>query len=290
LQCRPFAWYLRRFKAVYEDAGIIPNEIFMIEVGESGKCLHFQGPAGTSGHGSEGVDLRRCDASDDRFFWHLGNRNARGECCSGLRAWNTDQCFAGEQGGGEKGITTICDLSGADRRQLWVLNADGQLKKGSNCLGPGSGSKPLKTSRCSTMQSPVFRKVSVVVPVETKLYRKSQEENPEMFKKLDAQFPSSLEATCQDCVFLVLEKGNRCLDDHASLPKEVSSCTPLRVTDGLVKTRDGTCLDNWSDNDIETWGFYDCHGGPTQQFKMGHEGLLCSVGNRECFRVQKAPG
>ena len=28
--CRPFAWYLKRFKAVYEDAGLIPPEIFMI--------------------------------------------------------------------------------------------------------------------------------------------------------------------------------------------------------------------------------------------------------------------
>ena len=28
--CRPFAWYLKRFKVVYEDAGLIPPEIFMI--------------------------------------------------------------------------------------------------------------------------------------------------------------------------------------------------------------------------------------------------------------------
>merc|ERR1712216_1076123 len=40
--CRPFAWYLRRFKAVYEDAGIIPKEIFMIKELRSGKCLRFQ--------------------------------------------------------------------------------------------------------------------------------------------------------------------------------------------------------------------------------------------------------
>merc|ERR1712093_906375 len=35
---RPFAWYIRRFKAVYEDAGLVPSEIFMIKEKESGKC------------------------------------------------------------------------------------------------------------------------------------------------------------------------------------------------------------------------------------------------------------
>jgi len=290
LKCRPFAWYLRRFKAVYEDAGIIPDEIFMIEAVEGGKCLYFQGPAGTSGAGSEGVLLKDCDASDDRFFWHLGNRNSRGECCSGLRAWNTDQCFAGDQGKGTKGITSVCDVSGADRRQSWSLSSEGHLKQGSLCLGPGSGSKPLASSPCRTFQSdkPTFRKLSVVVPLETKLYRKSQEENPDMFRKLNEQFPSRVEVACPDCVFLLLGKVNKCLDDDAVLTAELGSCATLRIMNGLVKTMDGKCLDNWSDNDIETWGFYNCHGGETQQFKMGDGGSLCSVDHRECFRIKKS--
>ena len=83
--CRPFAWYLKRFKVVYEDAGLIPPEIFMIREDaafasfgtpwnpekwscsfhaqhrtsqpeeQSGLCLRFMGGAGTSGSGSEGV-------------------------------------------------------------------------------------------------------------------------------------------------------------------------------------------------------------------------------------------
>merc|ERR1712118_474491 len=84
--CHPFAWYLRRFKVVYEDAGIIPHEIFMIKEVQSGKCLLFQGSAGTSGSGCEGVVFEACDATNPRFFWHLGNRNHKnGKCCSGLR-------------------------------------------------------------------------------------------------------------------------------------------------------------------------------------------------------------
>ena len=109
--CRPFAWYLKRFKAVYEDAGLIPardlhdsrgivdgyvggpggqramgpgghgarGPVFgmtsvlwtvLLKQGfrilglhhqeQSGMCLHFLGPAGTSGSGSEGVKLPGC--------------------------------------------------------------------------------------------------------------------------------------------------------------------------------------------------------------------------------------
>ena len=81
--CRPFAWYLKRFKVVYEDAGLIPPEIFMIREDaspcgrfdqrtsfaackrpvtcgqeQSGLCLRYMGGAGTSGSGSEGVRRR----------------------------------------------------------------------------------------------------------------------------------------------------------------------------------------------------------------------------------------
>ena len=39
--CRPFAWYLKRFKVVYEDAGLIPPEIFMIrEETVTCTCMH----------------------------------------------------------------------------------------------------------------------------------------------------------------------------------------------------------------------------------------------------------
>merc|ERR1711979_104968 len=82
--CHPFAWYLRRFKVVYEDAGLIPPSIFMIKEEQSGKCFFYQGQAGTSGFGKEGVVLADCDPGNHRFFWHLGNRRVKdGKCCSG---------------------------------------------------------------------------------------------------------------------------------------------------------------------------------------------------------------
>merc|ERR1719282_1513618 len=46
--CRSFAWFLKRFRDIYEDGGILPPEVFMLREEKSGKCLHFQGYAGTS--------------------------------------------------------------------------------------------------------------------------------------------------------------------------------------------------------------------------------------------------
>merc|ERR1712070_784916 len=120
--CRPFAWYLRRFKAVYEDAGILPKDIFMIKEDTSGKCLLFQGQAGTSGSGREGIVLAPCNAGNHRYYWHPGNRSPKtGKCCSGLRAWNTEQCLEGAQSGGMKAVTGICEIGGRNSGQFWRL-------------------------------------------------------------------------------------------------------------------------------------------------------------------------
>ena len=51
--CRPFAWYLKRFKAVYEDAGLIPAEIFMIRE----ELLMGRGPGGQGARGPGGQCL-----------------------------------------------------------------------------------------------------------------------------------------------------------------------------------------------------------------------------------------
>merc|ERR1719157_266800 len=110
----------------------------MIKEEKSGKCMLYQGQAGKSGSGAEGVVLSACDKNNHRMFWHLGNRNPHTHgCCSGLRAWNTDQCFQGVQPGG-KGITGICELSGDNTAQKWSLH-NGMLKRGNGnkCIGPG---------------------------------------------------------------------------------------------------------------------------------------------------------
>eukprot|EP00928_Gymnodinium_smaydae_P032099 TRINITY_DN23339_c0_g1_i1.p1 TRINITY_DN23339_c0_g1~~TRINITY_DN23339_c0_g1_i1.p1 ORF type:complete len:718 (-),score=87.44 TRINITY_DN23339_c0_g1_i1:313-2466(-) len=189
--CRPFAWYLRRFKSVYEDAGLIPAEIFMMKDKHSGQCLRYLGGAGTSNHGHESIRLDTCDSIDHGLYWHLGNRYSRsGKCCSGLRAWNTDQCLSGADG------TRVCEISGSSAGQQWALQDDGRLARstpeGKVCLGMHSSS--LSQKLCDAFKDSFqFLKVSAHEPRETQLYKQAQRDHPEVFAKLNAQF-AALEA------------------------------------------------------------------------------------------------
>eukprot|EP00437_Effrenium_voratum_P027972 CAMPEP_0181399928 /NCGR_PEP_ID=MMETSP1110-20121109/1852_1 /TAXON_ID=174948 /ORGANISM="Symbiodinium sp., Strain CCMP421" /LENGTH=667 /DNA_ID=CAMNT_0023522011 /DNA_START=177 /DNA_END=2177 /DNA_ORIENTATION=- len=298
--CRPFAWYLKRFKVVYEDAGLIPPEIFMIREEQSGLCLHFMGGAGTSGSGSEGVRLAQCDDTNHRYFWHLGNRNRKSKkCCSGLRAWNTDQCLQGGQSGG-RGVTGICELSGANSAQSWSLTDDGHLKRGSSCLGPtGSDPPGIKEAPCLSFRNvggARFSKVAAQQPMETQLYRKAQREHPEVFARLNAEMEGEptapLPARCREpgrsCVKLYWHGSGSCLDGEAQFVDSKEDCAYFLFENMHLKQAESmACLDTWSDEDVNTWGLYECHEGDNQKFVPSEGGLFCTyvdIGERQCFK------
>jgi len=294
--CRPFAWYLRRFKVVYEDAGLLPPEIFMIRDEFSKKCLLYQGPAGTSGSGREGVVLADCDENNHRFFWHLGNRDpTTHKCCSGLRAWNTDQCFVGMQGGG-RGVTGICELSGGHWDQHWALES-GQLRhhRGTSCAGPGKSPNTLIEGPCDSFEKrggAQFSKQSVREPLETELYKKSQREHPELFRKLDGipekEPPPDCRGTIKCMVLLIADGSKRCLADDGSLTKDSGRCAMMQFVDtNLRLAKDERCLDTWSDDSAETWGFYDCHGGSNQDFNKRESTRFCAEDKEDqCFETR----
>jgi len=186
LKCRPFSWFLKRFKHLYEDAGMIPKQVFMLREEKTGQCLRFEGGAGTSGSGFGTVGLAACSPeTDDRLFWHMGNakRTVNGlECCSGLRAWNTDQCLQDSVGNIKTGV---CDVSGTKQDQHWRIAGDkGELQRGSVCATI-SGAKVVSKPCPSTRGSPVFwsRWLSRE-PLEWRLYREAQEGHPEIFASL----------------------------------------------------------------------------------------------------------
>eukprot|EP00434_Breviolum_minutum_P003151 symbB.v1.2.002773.t2/scaffold141.1/size300911/24 len=289
--CRPFAWYLKRFKAVYEDAGLIPPEIFMIREEQTGLCLHFLGGAGTSGSGNEGVKLSPCDESNHRFFWHLGNRNRRSKkCCSGLRAWNTDQCLQGGQNGG-RGVTSICELSGSNGAQGWSLTSDGQLKRGGSCLG-------VENAPCMSFRNKGgasrFSKFGAKVPIETQLYRKAQRDHPEVFARLNAQMgessQSNLPSRCKErgrkCVKLFWQDG-QCLDNEAQFVDGEDCGFFIYENQQMKQAESMACLDTWSDEDVNTWGLYECHSGDNQKFVSQGSSRYCTYvdlpGQPQCF-------
>jgi len=295
--CRPFAWYLRRFKAVYEDGGILPPEVFMLREETSGKCLLFQGRAGTSGSGRDGIKFANCDENNHRFFWHLGNVNHNtGSCCSGLRAWNTDQCLEGQKG------TGICDITGANPSQHWSLQDDGQLRHKDHCLGLADGNR-LVESPCIAFRSrggARFTKQAARKPLETELYEKAQAEHPETFELLNQQLEAMDQeagkgpAICrtQQCVAMVFaDNSGRCLDNEGVLVASQTDCTPMLVDNNQLKLAENNkCLDSWSDSDVETWGFYECHGGDNQRFSSEGPSRFCSLQEPHgCFQTHPWP-
>jgi hypothetical protein len=153
LQCKSYSWFMHRFKNVYEDAGLVPKEIFHLKTSNlanknqqpDGQCLAYTGLAGTSPDGKGTAVLKPCDPRDDRQQWHVANRDASeaGQpCCSGIRAWNTDQCIARAESG--KVETFVCDVSGKTTSQVWSLTIEGRLEQkgsflGNTCIEAGSG-------------------------------------------------------------------------------------------------------------------------------------------------------
>eukprot|EP00928_Gymnodinium_smaydae_P011595 TRINITY_DN14261_c0_g1_i5.p1 TRINITY_DN14261_c0_g1~~TRINITY_DN14261_c0_g1_i5.p1 ORF type:complete len:344 (+),score=55.44 TRINITY_DN14261_c0_g1_i5:145-1176(+) len=185
LHCRSFAWFLRRFKHVYEDGGLVPRETFGLRA-EGDLCLTYLGVAGTSPTGKGRAALRPCEPSNDRQRWHGANRDQTVEgkpCCSGLRAWNTDQCLAAGAVLGGIAETFVCDISGRDGAQLWHFKDEGELirmrhgvlgfMQGQQCLQakPG-GSGELEIERCSHS----WTKDRPEEPLESRLYREAIEQ------------------------------------------------------------------------------------------------------------------
>jgi len=303
--CRPFSWYLRRFKSVYEDGGLVPQDIFMIREEKSGKCLLFGGRAGTSGAGKETVKLQNCNPSNDRFYWHLGNVNRKtGGCCSGFRAWNSEQCFEGGDGRGQA-RTGICEITGRNDQQTWRLTEDGQLRHRDRCMGPGNAADTLQEAPCVSFRrtgGARFTKQEVKLPIETELYRRDQREHPEVFKLLNERLaamerkstmgPEACRKNPGTCVaFMYGDGSGRCLDDTGLLVADRTSCDPVRfVGTHVQRAETNDCLDSWSDNDPETWGFYGCHDGDNQKFKADGPSRVCSMGQPiACFGTQPWP-
>lgn len=202
LGCRPFAWFLWRFRDVYEDAGLLPNVTFRIRHRASDSCLTYLGPAGTHPQGSDSVELQPCGqvarsrkwphSPPDPQRWHLANQEPQtGRCCSGLRLWSTDQCLGFGRGPAGGPSTAVCDvagrsgpagLSGASR---WPDLAPGQLVVGGHCLDLAKKRLVLAPCRpaakASQTDEPVWEEAEPLQPMETRLYRQAQEERPELF-------------------------------------------------------------------------------------------------------------
>jgi len=181
LKCRSLAWFMHRFRDVYVGAGLIPKSTFSLQSGRL--CLTYLGMPGTSPDGYGTVALRPCNSTDDRQRWHNSNQNRSTpdrKCCLGLRAWNTDQCLQAVNGPNRNIFTTVCEVTGRDRKQWWNVNKKGGLLRwwgGTSresiaplrlCAEPSGEGIQMKVG-CNDK---VWSVSKVKEPVERALYRK----------------------------------------------------------------------------------------------------------------------
>ena len=171
LKCENFEWYLKRFKYIYRDGGVLPSEVFQIAAVEaegSPQCLELKTLGWTNfGHNDE-IVLKEC--SDDHTksqsqWWHGSNRLQDGSCCGGLRAWNTDQCINGRgvATGAKKIPTHTCDLDSGKELSLTPSSDNGEellLKVGleDNCISLEKGSNILTVVPCENASRWLKRK------------------------------------------------------------------------------------------------------------------------------------
>jgi len=300
LSCRPFAWFLRRFKAIYEDGGLIPERVFMLREERTGRCLEYEGQAGTSFTGSGRAVLASCDALDNkRLYWHLGNKKRQdGICCSGMRAWNTDQCLQDVEGG--RFQTGICDVSGHNFQQQWALSGQNELRQRTHCAGTDNG--VLDKRPCIAMRSAgyAWSILNAYKPPETVLYEKARAERPDVFAHVDRQLANTgktgVAKACggapEGCVHLLRPgaSATECLDDSMQFTEDSGTCAIFFFENGAIHTmaERNTCVDTWSDNNKETYALYTCHNGATQLFTDEKSSLsFCNEVEKECLTYRR---
>lgn len=312
--CRPFAWFLRRFKDLYEDGGLVPEEVFMIQESSSGRCLRYQRQAGTSPNGKGTAMLEECDRKDHAFYWHRANRDRRkrGKCCSSFKAWNTDQCITGVAAGAL--TTEVCNVMGKDKSQDWDiidgrLQGSGLIDRRPRCVGPelkdgwhhqvgevverGCNAGDFHTKFTWTTINPVM-------PLEAQLYRKAQREYPAMFGPLGVQkkalYVPPMPQACLNpadqnatCVQIYMKDGTgRCLDEAGLFTSASKYCSQYQLL-GMCPTCDhegkvagikgvvtGRCFDSMHDHDKDTWDLEVCEGSLWQTFSRNGS-TLCLI-------------
>mmetsp|Transcript_850 Transcript_850/g.1915 ORF Transcript_850/g.1915 Transcript_850/m.1915 type:complete len:539 (-) Transcript_850:315-1931(-) len=204
LGCRPFSWFLWRFKSIYEHAGLVPEKTFKVRHAKSGLCLTYLGPTGTHQQGQDEVRLEPCKEgprepedgamptmppNQNPQRWHLANRNSDGLCCSGLRALNTDQCLSSPM----KSVpvqTHICEVSGRNDMMLKITDGTEQH------LAPGQFASPsgfclvkkgsyIQQGPCKAKGDSKARVVWEIFdekePAEYKMYKQALELKPELY-------------------------------------------------------------------------------------------------------------
>lgn len=171
LGCRPFVYFLYRFRKIYIESGVIAKTVFNLREKASGLCL---------GRGGAGVRGASCAQTDRNQRLQLGNVNREtGKCCSGIRHYGGNDCI--DQFQESNGLHWYsCDVSGQNGNQQYHLRDDGRLEKmepgttrSAGCIYIDAKKKKVAKRPCDELDNGVgiFEKAWEEEPQEFKIYK-----------------------------------------------------------------------------------------------------------------------
>lgn len=162
LGCKPFSYFLYRFRKVYIEGGVIARTVFHLQDKTIKKCLTRR--AGTT----QGANCE--DGSKSQRF-QLGNVDRKtAKCCSGLRAYGSNDCLDYFDGSGPHWYS--CDVTGQNGNQQYRLRKDGRIQHGeSDCILMDKGGL-LQQVPCESLngEQGVFEKLFSFEPTEWQIY------------------------------------------------------------------------------------------------------------------------
>jgi len=162
LGCKPFSYFLYRFRKVYIEGGVIATKVFQIQDKATEKCL-------TRGFATK---ASRCVKGQGNQLMQLGNVDrSSGKCCSGLRMYGGNDCLDYFDNSGPHWYS--CDVSGQNMNQQYRFREDGRIIHGdSECLLVDKwGSVRKKSCRELKEGEGVFQRLYEFEPKEFKIYR-----------------------------------------------------------------------------------------------------------------------
>mmetsp|Transcript_62451 Transcript_62451/g.195776 ORF Transcript_62451/g.195776 Transcript_62451/m.195776 type:complete len:310 (+) Transcript_62451:3-932(+) len=235
MQCKPFVYFLHRFRKVYRDGGLLTERVFKIRASkEEDLCIHGGGsfsvgscshatwfhlanmaPLGFPVAGADGVvQFDQAEPGDERdeqdpsgmvtcgahqaktcaecpqgngpswcnsdCTWIFGQcvsnkaserlkqRRKKGQkCCSGIREWNSLQCFDRPDTSGP--ISYQCDVMGNNENQQYFFDPSGHIRHvAGKCVCIGKH-RHLAMKDCGP-SSTAWEQVETFFPPETRIY------------------------------------------------------------------------------------------------------------------------
>lgn len=156
LQCKPFKWYVNKFKDVFTERHMLPEEVFLIRDTTSSRCLQ-------TANDQDHVVMAACDESNPNQKWTLANSG------EGLRNSGAKKCLDANAGVTEKDGSKLFMYScfGQNSQQKWALTGS-NIKWTNFCvksLDPSAGwTEQLSIHKCGFLsRSGTFEKYKAKV-------------------------------------------------------------------------------------------------------------------------------